>query len=155
MQKIFPVAIAIIHKENKYLLTERIGNDPDDPPGGRVWHFPGGGIEFGETIEVALKREIKEELNLEIVIERQLGEIYSSIRPSWHGILIPYICTIHGEENIILDHESYQFGWFTYKEIRTLKKLPFVPDMVEVACRSEVLRLGGRRTVPGEGVGPS
>jgi len=131
MDKIVPVAIAIIHKDNKFLLTERKGNDPDDPPGGRVWHFPGGSIEFGETIEAALKREIKEELNLEIIIERQLGEIYSAIRPHWHGILIPYICTIQGEENIQLDHESYQYGWFTKDNIATLHTLPFVQNMAE------------------------
>lgn len=136
MNKIIPVAIAIIHKDNKYLLTERKGNDPDDPPGGRVWHFPGGGVEFGETVESALIREIKEELNLTIKMERQLSHTYSVIRPTWHGILIPYICSIIGEENIVLDHESFRYGWFTPKEVIKLHKLPFVQDMLDEAQKN-------------------
>jgi ADP-ribose pyrophosphatase YjhB (NUDIX family) len=133
MKKIVPVAIAIIHKENKYLLTERKGKDPDDMPGGRVWHFPGGAVEFGEKIEDSLKREIQEELNLSIKVERSIPQVYSAIRPYWHGVLISYLCSIDGEEHIELDHESYQYGWFTADEIRKLHVLPFVNEMLDEA----------------------
>lgn len=127
MNKIVPVAIAIIHKDNKYLLTERKGNEQ------KVWHFPGGGVEFGETVENALHREIKEELNLTIKIEQQLSQVYSAIRPKWHGILIPFVCNIEGEENIKLDNESFQYGWFKAEEIKKLHTLPFVVEMLSLA----------------------
>lgn len=134
MNKIIPVAIAVIHKNNKFLLTERKGTDPDDDKKmGRVWHFPGGGVEFGEEVENTLKREIREELGLTISIEKQLPKIYSAIRPYWHGLLIPFLCSIKGEEHIVLDHESFQFGWFSQTEILKLHILPFVKEMLEEA----------------------
>jgi len=132
MNKIIPVAIAIIHKNDRFLLTERKGTDPDDDKKmGRVWHFPGGGIEFGEEIENTLKREIQEELGLDVSIEQQLPKIYSAIRPCWHGLLIPFLCSIKGEEHIVLDHESFQSGWFSREEILKLHILPFVTEMLE------------------------
>ena len=133
MNRIIPVAIAIIHKENKFLLTERKGKDPDDPPGGRVWHFPGGGVEFGETVEAALIREIKEELALSIEIVQQLPCTFSAIRTKWHGLLIPHLCSLAGNEIIRLDHESFQYGWFTANEVRKLRILPFVNEMLDEA----------------------
>ena len=41
---------------------------------GLSWEFPGGKVEKGETFEIALKREIKEELNIEINVKNKLGE---------------------------------------------------------------------------------
>jgi 8-oxo-dGTP diphosphatase len=133
MNRIIPVAIAIIHKENKFLMTERKGNDPDDAQFGRIWHFPGGSVEFGEEVFDALKREIKEELNLAIAVECQLPHIFSAVRNNWQGLLIPHLCSIKGEEKIILDAESFQYGWFTYEEIKKMYTLPFVIEMLEDA----------------------
>jgi len=133
MNKIIPVAIAIIHKNNKFLLTERKGDDPDDAQFGRVWHFPGGAVEFGEEVQDALKREIREELNLTIHINNQIPQVYSAIRTHWQGLLIPYLCSIEGEENIILDAESFQYGWYTYEEIKKMYVLPFVLEMLKEA----------------------
>lgn len=133
MNRIIPVVIAIIHKGNKFLLTERKGKDADDAPFGRIWHFPGGAVEFGEELHTALIREIKEELNLTITIEQQLSRIFSAVRPHWHGLLIPHLCSIDGDEHIILDSESFQYGWFTYDEVKKLYTLPFVSEMLDDA----------------------
>ena len=127
MPKIIPVIIAIIHKNNKFLLTERAD--------GPIWHFPGGGLEFGEELPTGLKREIKEELNISITIERQLPYIFSAVRSSWHGVLISYLCTISGSEVITLNEESIRYGWFTLEEIKKLKKLELVWDMAEEAAK--------------------
>ncbi len=66
------VVAAIIEEENgeRVLIAER-------PPGkssAGLWEFPGGKIESGESPEAALKRELREELNLEVEIVRFLGE---------------------------------------------------------------------------------
>jgi 8-oxo-dGTP diphosphatase len=56
------VAAAIIQQEEKFLLTRR---KPESDLGG-LWEFPGGKKESGETLEGCLRREVKEELGVEI-----------------------------------------------------------------------------------------
>jgi len=137
MSKITPVVIAIIHHKGKFLLTERKNDDEEDIEFGKepLWHFPGGALEFGEELSQALVREIKEETSLSIRIVRQLPHIYSAIRRYWHGLLIPHLCTIEGNDTVTLDHESIGYGWYTLQEIKKLRKLPFVQEMAEDAFR--------------------
>lgn len=64
MKELYVVA-AIIKKENKILATQRGYGEFEG-----LWEFPGGKIEEGETKEEALVREIKEELNADILVEK-------------------------------------------------------------------------------------
>lgn len=59
-------ACAVIIKDDKILVFHRFKN------GREYFAFPGGGVEEGETEEEAVKREIKEELNLDIKIDKLL-----------------------------------------------------------------------------------
>jgi mutator protein MutT len=56
------VAAAIIQQEERFLLTKR---KPESDLGG-LWEFPGGKQESGETLEGCLRREVKEEIGVEI-----------------------------------------------------------------------------------------
>jgi 8-oxo-dGTP diphosphatase len=63
------VAAAVVRRDGCVLLTQR-------PPGGALglqWEFPGGKIEPGETAEIALAREIHEELGVRATPGRVLG----------------------------------------------------------------------------------
>lgn len=62
MKKTINVAAAIIHIEDKFLLSKRL----DHQHQGGKWEFPGGKIESDESIEQALSRELKEELNIDV-----------------------------------------------------------------------------------------
>ena len=64
------VAAAIIEKDSKVLIAKR---RKGDTLGGK-WEFPGGKIEPGETPEECLKRELKEELD----IETEIGALFTS-----------------------------------------------------------------------------
>ena len=57
------VTAAVIVKDGKILIARR----------GNKWEFPGGKVENGESMEVCLKREIKEELGADIEVEREIG----------------------------------------------------------------------------------
>ena len=62
-RKHIEVVAAIIKKDNTILATQRGYGDLKDG-----WEFPGGKVEPGEAHEVALKREIHEELEAEITV---------------------------------------------------------------------------------------
>lgn len=64
------VTAAIIMKENRVLIAERA---PGENLAGK-WEFPGGKIESGETPQECLKREIREELDVDIEVMDLLGE---------------------------------------------------------------------------------
>jgi 8-oxo-dGTP diphosphatase len=58
------VVAAVIRRDGKILITQR----PDHVHLPRLWEFPGGKVEAGESLEVALIREIREELGIKIQV---------------------------------------------------------------------------------------
>jgi mutator protein MutT len=83
---------ALIFRDDCILLVER-GKEPLKG----YWSLPGGVVEAGETLEQAIRREVREETNLEIEIVQTL-EIFERImrdadgRPEYHYVLIDYLC---------------------------------------------------------------
>ena len=67
IMKQIEVVASIIRKEDKIFATQRGYGEWKD-----WWEFPGGKMEAGETPEVALKREIREELSTEISVDEFL-----------------------------------------------------------------------------------
>ncbi|MEI6805371.1 MAG: (deoxy)nucleoside triphosphate pyrophosphohydrolase [Myxococcaceae bacterium] len=63
-EKQIRVVAALIRKDKKVLITERWPNKHM----GLTWEFPGGKVEFGESDEAALKRELMEELGIEVKV---------------------------------------------------------------------------------------
>ena len=110
------VGAAIFNSEGKLFLKLR-GKKAKNERG--TWEIPGGSVEFGETLEDALKREIKEEYGIDIsVIE--LLDVCSHIIPDehQHWVSPTYICKItRGKPKIIEPKKCDAIGWFTQKEI--------------------------------------
>ena len=82
------VVAAIIQKENQYFATQRGYGEFDG-----MWEFPGGKIEPGESPEDALKREIQEELGIDIGVKEFLCTTNYDY-PSFHLTMHCYICYI-------------------------------------------------------------
>lgn len=61
---IVEVVAAVIRRDGKILITQRL----DDVHLARLWEFPGGKVEPGESLEAALEREIREELGVGISV---------------------------------------------------------------------------------------
>ncbi|QQG43869.1 MAG: NUDIX hydrolase [Candidatus Roizmanbacteria bacterium] len=126
-----PVIIGVVKKSNKYLLTKRIHRHKKYH---EKWQFPGGGLNYGETIVECLLREMKEETNLNVKPMQLIPKIIDLIRGKWHGLLIPYLCTVTCEDQqIIIDSEASAYGWFTHEEIKSLDVMPYTVEFVNEA----------------------
>lgn len=79
------VVKGIILFENKALIVKRAECD-DISPG--AWENVGGNIEFGEGLESALKREIKEEAGIQVTIERLLFAITLKTDPTRQVVIL-------------------------------------------------------------------
>lgn len=114
--KTIEVVAAIIHKDNSYLATQR-GYGVFEG----MWEFPGGKIEEGESREEALKREIKEELDAEVKIEKLLCTVDYDY-PNFHLTMHCYHCSIGDGEIRLLEHQSAK--WLTKDELNEVEWLP-------------------------------
>ena len=65
-------AIAIIEFPNNKILLVKRGTEVFRG----YWALPGGKVEYGETVEQGVVREVKEETGLEVVIEKKIGEYH-------------------------------------------------------------------------------
>ncbi len=93
--RIIPVVCAIIERDGLVLCALR--SEHMSLPG--KWEFPGGKLELNELPEEALIREINEELNIEINIIEALPIAEHAYVPEKIIQLIPYRCSIVGNEN--------------------------------------------------------
>lgn len=121
--KTIEVAAAVINKDGKILATQRGYGEFKDG-----WEFPGGKIEIGENPSQALTREIKEELNIEITVEK-LIDIVEYDYPQFHLKMHCFICSIKGGELILKEHEAAK--WLTKDTINSVEWLPADEDLIE------------------------
>ena len=122
MKKIEVVA-AIIQREGAYFATQRGYGEFEG-----MWEFPGGKIEPGESREVALKREIQEELGIDITIDEFLCTTnYDYL--SFHLTMHCYICSIETGEIVLREHKSAR--WLTTETLNNVEWLPADKELLE------------------------
>lgn len=119
------MVIVVIRQHGKYLLTKRVVNDLEDRGFIGYWQIPGGGQEFGETLEETALREAKEELGLDVKIVTFIPRVFDSIRSYWHGLLHCYLCEMSDlKQSIVLNEEASSYRWFTPAQVKQLKSFP-------------------------------
>ncbi|SHH24036.1 8-oxo-dGTP diphosphatase MutT [Clostridium grantii] len=111
------VTAAIIIKNNLILIAQRGKNEK---LAGK-WEFPGGKIEANETPQQCLKREIKEELDLEIQVGKFFDEsIYTY--PNGKIKLLAYFAEIVNGDIKLSVHDEVK--WVSINEIETFDSAP-------------------------------
>ncbi len=109
----YPIVLGIIFntKTKKILIGKR--KDPKDISG-LTWAFPGGRPEHGEELEDAIKREVKEETNLDV---ESMGVIFAKTYPEKRDLLaIYFLCEVIGG-NEKADEDFSEIKWVSPKEL--------------------------------------
>lgn len=115
-KKTIEVVAAIIRRGDKIFATQRGYGEWKD-----WWEFPGGKMESGETPEAALVREIREELDTEIRIDKFLHTVEWDY-PKFHLILHCYLCSLLSESLHLNEHEAAR--WLGKEELNSVRWLP-------------------------------
>lgn len=121
MKRINVVAAVIVDGDRVFATQRGYG----ELKGG--WEFPGGKIEEGESPEEALTREIKEELDAEIVVGDFLKKIEYDY-PSFHLSMLCYKCELKSKKVTLKEHEAAQ--WLTKDELDCVEWLPADLDII-------------------------
>ena len=114
--KTIKVVAAIIRKENSVFATQRGYGDYKD-----WWEFPGGKVEEGETPERALIREIREELDSDITVEKFLTTVEHDY-PKFHLSMDCFWCRVQSGKLTLLEHEAAR--WLPIDNLRQVDWLP-------------------------------
>lgn len=119
MKTIRVVAAVIQRRENdtKQIFATQRGYGEFE--GG--WEFPGGKIESGETPQNALIREIKEELDADIVV----GDLIDTVEydyPGFHLSMDCFWCELRSEHVILNEHEDAK--WLSKEQLDSVDWLP-------------------------------
>lgn len=129
------VVKGVVLREGKILLVQRA---LDDPIGPGTWECAGGKIEFGEELEAALEREMREETGLEVTVGELLyasSMFYSSTR---HVVFLTYLCST-GTTAVQLSNEHMDYRWCTKAEISRL----LLPHIFGEFAQNGILELEG------------
>jgi A/G-specific adenine glycosylase len=104
------VAGVIWRKDGKILISKRMDNDSHSG----CWEFPGGKIENNESQEEAIRREIKEELDIEVVVGPEFGRVFYEYEN--YDITLIGIHTLH-TDGIPKKHEVSDFKWTPVSDV--------------------------------------
>jgi 8-oxo-dGTP diphosphatase len=117
------VVAAVIKKDGEIFTTQRGYGEFEG-----MWEFPGGKIESGESCEVALVREIQEELGVDI----EVGELICTTEydyPSFHLTMHCFLCSITSGEIELREHKSA--CWLTKEMLNEVEWLPADLGVIE------------------------
>lgn len=115
------VAAAFCRNDGFWLMHRR----PQNKQHGGLWEFPGGKVEPNETPEIALVREVKEELGIDILARdcKPAGFAQSSAQ-SDHRQIVILLYTVTIWSGIVQPLEGGEVAWFRPEEIEHLSKPP-------------------------------
>ena len=128
LKKYVSVVAAVITKNidglEKIFATQRGYGDYKDG-----WEFPGGKVEPGETPEAAIVREIKEELDTDIVVDEYIGTVEYDY-PKFYLSMRCYKCSIKSGSLVLKEHEAAK--WLNMEEIDSVDWLPADIEVVDI-----------------------
>ena len=111
------VTAALIIEQGKILVTQR----KKDSSHGLLWEFPGGKVKEGEEPREALRRELREELDVEVEVGMIFDTIFYSY-PEYPILLLVYRCRI--EKGSLKPIGCHDLRWVNLRELEKLAMPP-------------------------------
>lgn len=118
----------------KVLIVKR-NKDEIAYPG--KWAFPGGKLERGETIMQALKREVLEEVGLEIEDWKKFVKDYTFIRPDDHNVVGVTFLVKAKHNKVKLDSDFDDYAWVDMETIMDYDYITGMEEEIELAFREQ------------------
>lgn len=115
----------IVVLDNKILLLKRVKPSTD---GLGFWELPGGGLEYGETPNQALIRELKEETGLDIVIIKP-AYTFTKIREDYQTVGIGFLCILKND-HVRLSDEHTDYCFVTIEKAKELLDKEIYNDII-------------------------
>ncbi len=113
----FKVRVGVVVLQDERILLVRQNNRD-------FWVLPGGTLEVGERLDACAVREIKEETNLDIVIEKLLG-VSDFVQPKGHTVDVFFLGRYTGGELQMETTENLnEIGFFTYDQFQAMAVQP-------------------------------
>lgn len=110
---IIVAAKGFIIREGRALILRR---SPENRAGPGMWEFAGGQVEFGETLEQALSREILEETGLTATPGPLLFADSGVVSPGRQVVILCYLCGVPSTD-VVLSPEHDAYRWVTQSEM--------------------------------------
>jgi len=124
------VSAGLIIEEGKFLVTQR----KEDSSHALLWEFPGGKVKEGEEPREALRRELKEELDIEVEVGTIFEVVYHHY-PEYPVLLLVYHCRIdRGMPKPIGCHD---LRWINLNELKRLDMPPADEHILSRLCSPE------------------
>ncbi len=129
--KVVYVSAGVLKNANdQILLVQR----PVDKPMAGLWEFPGGKIEDKESPELALQRELKEELGITLDLNDLKPLCFTSYSyPDFQLVMLVYNCS-RWQGNIDLRENQQAFAWVSCQDLKTYSVPPADLPIIEILC---------------------
>jgi len=121
------VAVALVDTDGRVLLAQR----PAGKSMAGLWEFPGGKVQPGETPEVALIRELKEELDIDVTEACLAPLSFASHRYERFHLLMPlYVCRLWN--GIVTPREGQALTWVRAQKLDQYEMPPADKPLIAV-----------------------
>ncbi len=113
------VGATILNNKNEILLLKRRQSISEERTTSGMWSIPGGEVEFMEKIEDAVKREVREEIGVDVEIIKHIGYTDQILEKSKvHWSCHHFLCKIKNGEPKIIESDNFEkLEWFSIDKL--------------------------------------
>lgn len=126
MQRVAVVGAALLRTDDDGVRRVLASRRTEPPRLAGLWEFAGGKVEPGEDDVTALRRELLEELDVEVQVGERLG---ADLPIGATAVLRVYLCRLVAGEPALIDHDEHR--WLAAGELDDVPWIPVDLPLVE------------------------